>query len=172
MKSLVSLLSGLLISTPLFAAPTQPVKIMVVNFELRDVSPIPNAEQEVERTEHIDTVIRNTLEDAGYTLMQPCEELVKASQQGLGYLFDRPEVAGKIGRECGADFVLMGQTWKPSFLFVFPQVQVVDTRAGLTREQLVPVSRSVQLEASTLDRNVTEAAGKKLGRQILEKLNQ
>lgn len=166
----IILLCGLLVSTALFATSDQPAKIMVVNFELRDVSPLPNTAQEVERTEHIDTVIRNTLESAGYTLMQPCEELVKASQQGLGYLFDRPEVAGKIGRECGADYVLMGQTWKPSFLFVFPQVQVVDTRAGLSREQLVPVSRSVQLEASTLDRNVTEAAGRKLGRQIVEKL--
>jgi len=170
MKSLITLLCGVLMSSSLLAAPDKPPKVMVVNFELRDVSPIPNAAQEVERTEHIDTVIRNTLEGAGYTLMKPCEELVKASQQGLGYLFDRPEVAGRIGRECGADYVLMGQTWKPSFLFVFPQVQVVDTRAGLTREQLVPVSRSVQLEASTLDRNVTEAAGKKLGRQIIEKL--
>lgn len=170
MVRLITLLFCLLISSALSAAPTQPAKIMVVNFELRDVSPLPNTAQEVERTEHIDTVIRNTLEGAGYTLMQPCEELVKASQQGLGYLFDRPEVAGKIGRECGADYVLMGQTWKPSFLFVFPQVQVVDTRAGLTREQLVLVSRSVQLEASTLDRNVTEAAGKKLGKQIIEKL--
>lgn len=146
-------------------------KIMVVNFELRDVSPLPNTEQEIERTEHIDTVLRNVLKESGYTLMKPCQQLVEASQQGLGYLFDRPEVAGKIGRECGADYVLMGQTWKPSFLFVFPQVQVVDTRSGLTREQLVPVSRSVQLEASTLDRNVTEAAGRKLGRQIVEKLS-
>lgn len=145
-------------------------KIMVVNFELRDVSPIPNTNQEIERTEHLDTVVRNVLKDSGYTLMEPCQQLVEASQQGLGYLFDRPEVAGRIGRECGADYVLMGQTWKPSFLFVFPQVQVVDTRAGLTREQLVPVSRSVQLEASTLDRNVTEEAGKKLGKQIVERL--
>lgn len=165
-----------LVSTLLFSsasiAEQQPARtrIMVVNFELRDVSPLPNTEQEVERTEHIDTVIRNVLKEAGYTLVKPCEELVKASQQGLGYLFDRPEVAAKIGRECGADYVLMGQTWKPSFLFVFPQVQVVDTREGLTREQLVPVSRSVQLEASTLDRNVTEAAGKKLGKQIVERL--
>ncbi|HEU4708758.1 MAG TPA: DUF2380 domain-containing protein [Methylophilaceae bacterium] len=145
-------------------------KIMVVNFELRDVSPIPNTEQEIQRTEQIDTVIRDVLKEAGYTLMPPCPKLAEASQQGLGYLYDRPEVAGKIGRECGADYVLMGQTWKPSFLFVFPQVQVVDTRAGLAREQLVPVSRVVQLEASTLDRNVTEEAAKKLGRQIVDKL--
>ena len=170
MKSLTTLLCALLMSTSAFAASDQKAKIMVVNFELRDVSPLPNATQEVERTEHIDTVIRNTLEGAGYALLKPCDELVKASQQGLGYLFDRPEVASKIGRDCGADYVLMGQTWKPSFLFVFPQVQVVDTRAGLSREALVPVSRSVQLEASTLDRNVTEAAGKKLGTQIVEKL--
>lgn len=170
MKKLITLLCGLLVSSVLYAAPVKSPKIMVVNFELRDVSPLPNTEQEIGRTEHIGTIIRNTLEGAGYTLMKPCEELVKASQQGLGYLFDRPEVAGKIGRKCGADYVLMGQTWKPSFLFVFPQVQVVDTRQGLSREALVPVSRSVQLEASTLDRNVTEAAGKKLGEQIVEKL--
>ena len=171
MFKIIFLISTLLFSSASFEE-QQPArtKIMVVNFELRDVSPLPNTEQEVERTEHIDTVIRHGLKDAGDPLMPPCVELVKASQQGLGYLFDRPEVAGRIGRECGADYVLMGQTWKPSFLFVFPQVQVVDTRAGLTREQLVPVSRSVQLEASTLDRNVTEAAGKKLGRQITEKL--
>jgi hypothetical protein len=172
MNRLITLLCSLLMSSALYAAPDKPTKIMVVNFELRDVSPLPNTTKEVERTEHIDTVVRNVLEGAGYTLMEPCEELVKASQQGLGYLFDRPEVASKIGRECGADYVLMGQTWKPSFLFVFPQVQVVDTREGLTREQLVPVSRSVQLEASTLNRNVTEAAGKKLGREIVEKLIQ
>lgn len=171
MSRIIALIIGLTLSGMLYAAePTSEVKIMVVNFELRDVSPLPNTEQEIERTEHIDTVIRNVLKEAGYTLMTPCEELVAASQQGLGYLFDRPEVAGRIGRECGADYVLMGQTWKPSFLFVFPQVQVVDTRAGLTREHLVPVSRSVQLEASTLDRNVTEAAGEKLGKQIMEKL--
>ena len=172
MPKIIYFIIGLMLSSWLYAAESMPkAKIMAVNFELRDVSPIPNTKQEIERTEQLDTVIRNTLKDAGYTLMPPCEALVKASQQGLGYLYDRPEVAGKIGRECGADYVLMGQTWKPSFLFVFPQVQVVDTRQGLTREQLVPVSRSIQLEASTMDRNVTDAAGKKLGKQIVEKLS-
>lgn len=168
---LIILLLALLHQTSGFAA-DMPVRnrIMVAAFELRDVSPLPNTEQEIQRTEYIDKVIRDTLTTAGYQLLAPCEPLQQASQQGLGYLFDRPEVAGRIGRECGADFVLMGQTWKPSFLFVFPQVQVIDTRQGLTREQLVPVSRSVQLEASTLDRNVTEAAGRKLAQQIIEKL--
>ena len=164
--AVVVLLSGLL-----FAGDTPARnRIMVVDFELRDVSPIPNVAQEVERTEYIDSVIRNMLKEAGYTLMEPCDALIQASQQGLGYLYDRPEVAGRLGGECGADYVLMGQTWKPSFLFVFPQVQVVDTRKNLTREQIVVVSRSVQLEASTLDKNVTEAAGRKLATQIVEKL--
>ena len=56
------------------------------------------------------------------------------------------------------------------FVFVFPQVQVVDARKNLTLEQLVVVSRVVKLEASTLDKNVTEAAGVKLAMQIIEKL--
>ena len=149
---------------------TSTKKIMVVDFELRDVSPIPNVTQEVERTMLIDSVIRKTLTENGYTLITACSELKKASDQGNSYLYDRPEVAGTIGGECGADYVLMGQTWKPSFLFVFPQVQVVDTRKNLTREQLVVVSRVVQLEASTLDKNVTKAAAIKLAAQIIEKL--
>ena len=146
-------------------------KIMVVDFELRDVSPIPNVVQELERTQLVDSVIRHALAATGYQIIPACDALKKASEQGVGYLYDRPEVAGKLGGECGADYVLMGQTWKPSFLFVFPQVQLVDARPNLTRAQLVVVSRVVQLEASTLDKNVTENAGKKLATQIIDKLN-
>ena len=175
MAKLIFLISGLLLTCLSFGAELQVVspamkKIMVVDFELRDVSPIPNVTQEIERTALIDSVIRKTLSANGYQLMPACDELKKASEQGNSYLYDRPEVAGEIGGRCGADYVLMGQTWKPSFLFVFPQVQVVDSRKKLTREQLVVVSRVVQLEASTLDKNVTEAAGVKLAMQIIEKL--
>ncbi len=179
MNKFIILLGGLLITactsaavikTPAPAISAAMKKIMVVDFELRDVSPIPNVAQEVERTALIDSVIRKELASNGYELMPACAELKKASDQGNSYLYDRPEIAGKLGGDCGADYVYMGQTWKPSFLFVFPQVQVVDTRKNLTREQLVVVSRVVQLEASTLDKNVTEAAGKKLALQIIEKL--
>ena len=144
--------------------------IMAVDFELRDVSPLPNAPQEMERTALVDKVIKQTLAENGYTLLPACEALKKAADQGNSYLYDRPEIAGKLGGDCGADFVLLGQTWKPSFLFVFPQVQVVDTRANLTRAQLVVVSRVVQLDASTLDKNVTEAAARNLAKQIIDKL--
>ncbi len=146
------------------------IKIMAVEFELRDVSPLPNVAQEVERTQLIDGVIKKVLTENGYEMVPACDALKKAYEQGNGYLYDRPEIAGKLGGECGADYVYMGQTWKPSFLFVFPQVQIVDTRQNLTRAQLVVVSRVVQLEASTLDTNVTEVAGKKLAAQIIEKL--
>lgn len=173
---LVILLSALLLPSGLFAEEMQAdtpamKKIMAVEFELRDVSPIPNVSQEVERTALIDNVIKKALAASGYKIVPACDALKKAFEQGNGYLYDRPEVAGKIGGECGADYIFMGQTWKPSFLFVFPQVQIVDTRKNLTREQLVVVSRVVQLEASTLDKNVTELAAKKLATQIIEKLN-
>ena len=161
---------GLLFSAFTFAADAPILKkIMAVEFELRDVSPIPNVAQEVERTALIDSVIKKTLAENGFEIIPACDALKKVYAQGNGYLYDRPEIAGKIGGECGADYVFMGQTWKPSFLFVFPQVQIVDTRKNLTREQLV-VSRVVQLEASTLDKNVTENAAKKLATQIIDKL--
>ena len=175
MSRLVLMLCGLMLTGLVFAAGVQSTtpgmpKIMVVDFEVRDVSPIPDMAQEVERTALIDSGIRKALTDNGYALMAPCDALKQASEQGVGYLYDRPELAGKMGGECGADYVLMGQTWKPSFLFVFPQVQLVDTREHLTRKQLVVVSRALQLEASTLDKNVTEAAAKKLAVQIIDKI--
>ena len=144
--------------------------IMTVDFELRDVSPLPNVTQEVERTALVNAVIKQTLTENGYTLLPACKALKLAAEQGNSYLYDRPEIAGQLGGDCGADYVLLGQTWKPSFLFVFPQVQVVDTRKGLTRAELVVVSRVVQLEASTLDKNVTEAAARNLAKQIIDKL--
>jgi len=179
MRKFISLLCGLVLSGPLYAVETiagppaansTRIKIMVVDFELRDVSPIPNAPAEIERTALVDSTIRESLGENGYEIVPACDALKKAGEQGLGYLYDRPEVAGKIGGDCGADYVLMGQTWKPSYLFVFPQVQVVDTRKNLTRAELVVVSRVVQLEASTLDANVTKTAGAKLATQIVDKL--
>jgi hypothetical protein len=171
----ITLLGGLIFTGLIFAAEalsTPPImpKIMVVDFNLRDVSPIPDVPQEIERTALIDSVIKRTLTENGYELMKPCAELVQASKQAIGYLFDRPELAGSIGGTCGADYVLIGQTWKPSFLFVFPRVKLVDTRKNLKREQFLVLSKTVQLEASTLDKNVTEAAGHKLAKEIIDKL--
>ena len=51
------------------------ITIMVVDFELRDVSPLPNALQEVERTALIDTVIKQTLAENGYTLIPAAKHL-------------------------------------------------------------------------------------------------
>ena len=53
------------------------ITIMVVDFELRDVSPLPNALQEVERTALIDTVIKQTLAENGYTLIPAAKHLKK-----------------------------------------------------------------------------------------------
>jgi hypothetical protein len=74
MMKLVSLLSGLLLHSGLFAAEllaNRPAmrKIMAVEFELRDVSPIPNVTQEVERTALIDSVIKKTLTEKGYNIV-------------------------------------------------------------------------------------------------------
>jgi len=53
-------------------AATKQKKIMAVEFEFRDVSPIPNVAQEVERTALIDSVIKKTLAENGYEIMPAC----------------------------------------------------------------------------------------------------
>jgi hypothetical protein len=176
----VTLFCGLLFTALIHAAESIPEpalstspalpKIMVLDFDLRDVSALPDAPQEIERTALIDSVIKQTLTEHGYTLLKPCAELLQASKQAIGYLFDRPTLAARLGGEGGADYVLMGQAWKPSYLFTFPRVKLLDTRQGLKPEQQLLLLKTVQLEASTLDKNVIIASARKLATQILEKL--
>ncbi|MDP2246797.1 MAG: hypothetical protein Q8J65_01600, partial [Nitrosomonadales bacterium] len=96
MTRLLVLLIGLLLSSVAGAETKHAtdgarLKIMVVDFELRDVSPIPNVAAEVERTALVGRVINDLLSEHGYQLMAPCDALKKVGDQGMGYLFDRPE---------------------------------------------------------------------------------
>ncbi|MEQ1602572.1 MAG: DUF2380 domain-containing protein [Methylophilaceae bacterium] len=161
---------GLICAADVASVPAMP-KIMVVDFILRDVSPLPDAPQEIERVALLDTVIKQTLAAHGYVLLKPCDELLKASKQAISYLFDRPELAASLGGACGADYVLMGESWKPSYLFSFPQIKLMDTRKGLKSESPLVLVTKVQMEASTLDKDVTVAAARKLALLVIDKLN-
>jgi len=77
-------LTGLTFAADLQATPSLK-KIMVVDFELHDVLPIPNVVQEVERTALIDSVIKSTLAANGYKIMPACDALKKAYDQKNGF---------------------------------------------------------------------------------------
>ena len=50
---------------------------------------------------------------------QPRRKSQKLANSGVGYLFDHHDVAANVGKQFGADYVLVGRLHKPSFLFAY-----------------------------------------------------
>ena len=46
----------------------------------------------------------------------------------FGYLFDHTEVAAQLGERSGVDWIAVGRVHKPSFLFAYLKVRLVNTR--------------------------------------------
>ena len=58
-------------------------------------------------------------------------ESQKSADGGIGYLFDHYyDVAAKLGKQFGADYVLVGRLHKPSFLFAYLMGHLVRVSDG------------------------------------------
>ena len=64
-------------------------------------------------------LLETELQSADYTIISIDLESQKAADSGVGYLFDHHDVAAKLGKQFGADYVLVGRLHKPSFLFSY-----------------------------------------------------
>ena len=116
----------LLIATQLSAT-----EIAVLEFELNDLTLNPDLIEETRRTASLRPLLVEQLgghHDIG-VVENPASARVEA-EKGHGYLFDRPAVAAKIGREAGVDWIVSGRLHKASFLFVYLKAQLINTRTG------------------------------------------
>ncbi|WP_150049943.1 MULTISPECIES: DUF2380 domain-containing protein [Methylomonas] len=115
-----------LFSSTVWAAP----RIAVLEFELKDLTPTPNIPAELARTASIKPLLQHALLATGY----PIVEIAFASQQtanaGSGYLLDHADAAADLGKRFGADYVLIGRLHKPSFLFAYLMVHLVETETS------------------------------------------
>jgi len=94
-------------------------KIAVLEFELKDMTLAPRIPAEIKRTASIKPLLEAELKSADYTIINIDRESQKAANSGVGYLFDHHDVAAKLGKQFGADYVLVGRLHKPSFLFSY-----------------------------------------------------
>jgi len=104
-----------LISVNLYAAPS----IAVLKFELKDVTLKPGVPAEIKRTASIKPLLEGELRSAGYQIANIPLPAQEEANSGVGYLFDHADVVAKLGKEFGADYVLVGRVHKPSFLFAY-----------------------------------------------------
>lgn len=105
--------------------------IAILDFELNDLTLNPNTSDELERTASIKPLLQETLERVyGYKIVEVDVKAQGSANKGFGYLFDQHDVAANLGREYGADWVVVGRVHKASFLFVYFKARVIQAKTG------------------------------------------
>ena len=94
-------------------------RIAILDFELKDLTLIPGIAAEIKRTAAIKSLLEEELRSAGYTIIEIPLAAQQAANSGVGYLFDHPDVAARLGQDFDAEYVLVGRVHKPSFLFAY-----------------------------------------------------
>ena len=100
-------------------------RVAILDFELRDLTLAPGIPAEIKRTASIQPLLENELASAGYQIIKIPLEAQPAADSGVGYLFDHADTAADLGKQFGADYVLVGRLHKPSFLFAYLMAHLV-----------------------------------------------
>jgi len=135
-------------------------RIAVLNFELNDITTLPNTPAEQQRTASFAPLLREALSRAGrYEMVHIGLNEQKNANAGFGYLFRFHDVAAQLGEKLDADWVIVGQHSKPSFLYSHLMAHVIDVR---TRS----LAGDYDIELKGNHEKVTERAVTKLANEI------
>lgn len=116
---------GVVINNPVFANP----QIAVLAIELDDVSVLPRTPQELARTASFKPLLEAALIEGGNIEIMPINTKTVATENaGFGYLFKFHDLAAKLGQSFHADWVVLGQHSKHSFLYSDLMVQLVNVK--------------------------------------------
>jgi hypothetical protein len=164
LKSLLFLGMIALLTPVAFAGPS--AKVMVLDYQLNDMTDLPNAPEELERIVYLSSIYKQRLADNGVELVPVNEALKNAvAKESPTYLFDNVPNSAKMAEDSGADYLLIGVALKPTYLFVYPRILLVDIRTAK-----VVMARAAQLESSWSDQNTTKRTAEKLADMVSEEL--
>ncbi|WP_052185136.1 DUF2380 domain-containing protein [Methylotenera versatilis] len=137
-------------------------KVMVLDFQLNDLTDLPNAPQELERISYLTKTYKEVLEKKGVNIV-PVADKLKADIQNQSptYLFDQIEYVAEVATESGADYALINVALKPTYLFVYPRILLVDAKL-----KKVVLAKAFQLESSWTDQNTTANTAKKMAEAV------
>lgn len=146
-------------------------RIAVFNFELIDFTSLPNTADEQRRTASIRPLLEQALLKTGgdYEIVSIDNATQSLTDSGVGYLYAHPDWAAQLGRRLGADWLIVGQHSKPSFLFSYLKAQLI---------QIAPQRLAASFDIEMKGRHVsvtehgTAALALKIHRQIGTALSQ
>jgi len=106
-------------------------RIAILSFELNDITSLPNTKAEQIRTASIKPLLEQAMKQIGnYDIIQISSSQQKSENAGLGYLFRFHDIAAKLAEEVGADWLVVGQHSKPSFLYSYLMVYLIDVKTA------------------------------------------
>ncbi len=141
-------------------------KVMVLDFPLQDLTDLPNAPQELARIDYFNVAFKQKLAADGVEIV-PVNDKIKAiaAAQSSTYLFDHTDIAADLAENSGADYILIGVAMKPTYLFVYPKLLLVDVH---TKRKAF--TAYVQMEGSWLDKTTTASSANSLAGKVSDQL--
>lgn len=139
-------------------------RIAVLSFELNDITSLPNTLLEQKRTATIRPLLEHALLQTGnYEIIGINANAESDANGGFGYLFSHHDAAAELGEQLGADWILVGQHSKPSFLFSYLIANLVEVKS----QKLVA---RFDIELKGTHEKVTQHAVEALANKISKKL--
>lgn len=153
-------ISVLLISFIVYGSVDANSQIAILDFELNDITSLPNTQQERKRTASIKPLLEQEIQlYENFNTIKITAEEQRKSNPGFGYLFRFHDIAAKLGKQQGAEWIIVGQHSKPSFLYSYLTVYLVN----------VKIEKAIARYAIELKGNhqkVTQHAVKRLAKNI------
>ncbi len=141
-------------------------RIAILSFELNDITSLPNTQAERIRTALIKLLLEQAMMLIGdYDIIQISSDQQKVENAGFGYLFRFPDVTAKLAMKNGADWIIIGQHSKPSFLFSYLIVKLINVKTG-------EIIARYDIEMKGNHSKVTQRGVRKLSREIDKGINQ
>jgi hypothetical protein len=140
-------------------------RIAILNFELNDITSLPNTPEEQLRTASIRPLLEQAISQSGdYEIIHINSEAQAAANSSFGYLFRFNDLAAKLGEQFGADWIVVSQHSKPSFLFSYLIAHLINVKT-----QKLAASYAIELKGN--HEKVTKRGVKSLADKIQECIN-
>ena len=132
-------------------------RIAVLDAELDDGTMLPNVATEIKRTASFKPLLENALK-SHYQIIAVDKAMQQQANAGKGYLFDHSDLGGVLGKKLGADWVLVLQHRKLSFMYSTLLVHVINVKTGQLAKNYFAELKGSNQTAS--ERSVRALAGK------------
>jgi len=130
------------------------------------VTLLPNAPEELARTASMKPLLEQAISNlGGYEIVQISVNDQNAATAGVGYLLNFNDVAAKLGKPSGADWVVIGQHSKHSFLYSYLMAHLVHVKTQ-------KLAGDFPTELKGTDQKVTQRGISRLAKKLAARIEQ